>query len=220
MHDVVRVIYLDGDVSGEASALDSLRGALTELPCAGCMVAATLPGARNGGDVIVRLRFGSADEWQQHRADLDAALRGPGVGHVVGAAYPLDESEPSWRGRREEAGGPGVYRALLLKVADDAADDDIARFERALLQMPAHVPQIRAWRLSRVEETEGSTRWTHLWEQEYGHVDDLLGAYMNHPIHWAYVDQWFDPESPLRIVRERVCHTFCAIDSPVLTAHS
>lgn len=216
MYDVVRVIYFGSDGSTETGLLDRLDAVRSELPGTGSVAAATLPGARNGGDFIIRLRFGSAEEWQQHRADLDAALKGPDIDNVVGASYSLDGSEPSWRRRRQGAGGPGVYRALLLKVAEDSREDDVARFERALLQMPAHVLQIRAWRLNRVAEAEGPTRWTHVWEQEYDHVDDLLGAYMNHPIHWAYVDQWFDPESPLRIVRERVCHTFCAIKEPVL----
>jgi hypothetical protein len=32
-----------------------------------------------------------------------------------------------------------------------------------------------------------------------------------HPIHWAVVDRWFDPECPEVIVRDRVCHSFCAL---------
>ena len=29
-----------------------------------------------------------------------------------------------------------------------------------------------------------------------------MGAYLMHPIHWARVDRWFDPECPEVIVRE------------------
>jgi hypothetical protein len=36
-----------------------------------------------------------------------------------------------------------------------------------------------------------------------------------HPIHWAYVDRWFDPECPDFIVRDRVCHSFCAVEALV-----
>ncbi|MET0698047.1 MAG: Dabb family protein, partial [Mycobacterium sp.] len=39
--------------------------------------------------------------------------------------------------------------------------------------------------------------------------DGLMGPYLMHPIHWAYVDRWFDPECPEYVVRERVCHSFC-----------
>jgi len=38
-----------------------------------------------------------------------------------------------------------------------------------------------------------------------------------HPIHWAVVDRWFDPECPDVIVRDRVCHSFCAMPESVLT---
>lgn len=37
-----------------------------------------------------------------------------------------------------------------------------------------------------------------------------------HPVHWGSVDRWFDPECPEVIVRERVCHSFCACADPVL----
>ena len=38
-----------------------------------------------------------------------------------------------------------------------------------------------------------------------------MGPYLMHPIHWAYVDRWFDPECPEVIVRDRVCHSFCDV---------
>jgi hypothetical protein len=37
-----------------------------------------------------------------------------------------------------------------------------------------------------------------------------------HPIHWAVVDRWFDPECPDVIVRDRVCHSFCQSAAAVL----
>lgn len=216
MYDVVHAVHLSDDEQDGQDLLARLRSLVADLPCASAVVAPTLPGARNGGDVIVRLRLASAEQWRHHRADLEDALRSPDVGRVVGAAYATGDVPAGWSGRRAGAAGPGVYRTLLARVRDDASADEIADFERALLSMPAHVPQIRAWRLSRAASTTGPTPWTHVWEQEYDELDGLLGAYMNHPIHWGHVDQWFDPESPLQIVRERVCHTFCAIDAPVL----
>ena len=55
-----------------------------------------------------------------------------------------------------------------------------------------------------------------MFEQEFTDVDGLMGPYLMHPIHWAVVDRWFDPECPEVIVRDRVCHSFCALSSPVL----
>lgn len=215
MCDVLRVVTLT-DPLRAAAVVAQLNSALAGLPSTRSIVATTLPGARNGGDVIVRLRFATVGDWQHHRERVNSALTGAEVEGVVGATLAPREPRTRLAGRRDGADRPGVYRTLLAKVADGTPADEVARFEDALLQMPHHIPQIRAWRLSRVEESAGPTAWTHAWEQEYDDVDGLLGAYMNHPIHWAYVDRWFDPESPLQLVRDRVCHTFCAIDGPVL----
>lgn len=216
MYDVMRVVYLTDAARGSSAVVDRLNKELADIRSVDAVVAMTLPGARNGGDVIVRLQFDSAEQWERHRPAIDSALNSPDIDRTVGATYNPGDAPAGWSGRRAGADGPGVYRMLLARVDDDADDDMVDRFERALLRMPRHVPQIRAWRLSRVAEAAGPTAWTHVWEQEYDELDGLLGAYMNHPIHWAHVDQWFDPESPLQIVRDRVVHTFCEIDAPVL----
>ncbi|WP_314036305.1 Dabb family protein [Dietzia sp. CH92] len=216
MSDVVYAVFLTDAAGGSSAPADRIRATLADLPGTDPVVAPTLPGARNGGDLIVRLRFDSPERREQHRPTIEGALRSADIERVSGAVIDPRAASAGWSGRRTGAGGPGVYRVLLARAADDATAEQIADFERALLRMPAHVPQIRAWRLSRTAETSGATPWTHVWEQEYDELDGLLGPYMNHPIHWAHVDQWFDPESPRRIVRDRVVHTFCAIDAPVL----
>lgn len=83
--------------------------------------------------------------------------------------------------------------------------------------MPRYVSTIQAWQLSRVDEAIGRTGWTHVFEQEFTDVDGLMGPYLMHPVHWAVVDRWFDPETTDMIVRDRVCHSFCRIDGPVLS---
>jgi len=224
MPEIIRVLHLAGGPEGAADTVDRLGSALADVTGAGDVIAPTLPGARNGGDVLVRLRADSSADWLRHRDGIDHAVAGGRVAgaevdRVVGAMLTSGSGSVNSEiasGRRSPGDGPGVYRVLLAKVRDDAPADAVARFEQALLEMPVHVPQIRAWRLSRVAESVGATSWTHAWEQEYDTVDGLLGPYMNHPIHWAHVDRWFDPESPLQLVRERVCHTFCAIEEPVL----
>ena len=115
-------------------------------------------------------------------------------------------------------GRPGtVYRALLLRVLPETEPDTLARFESELLAMPRYVSTMTAWQLSRVTEPIGDRAWTHVFEQEFTDVAGLMGPYLMHPIHWAVVDRWFDPETTDVIIRDRVCHSFCAITDPVLS---
>ena len=39
---------------------------------------------------------------------------------------------------------------------------------------------------------------------------------MTHPYHWAFIDCWFDLESPTRIVDRRISNSLCRIERPVL----
>ncbi|MCQ4438476.1 hypothetical protein NO135_26060, partial [Clostridioides difficile] len=69
------------------------------------------------------------------------------------------------------------------------------------------MPGIRNWRLSRIE-TPGA--WTHVWQQEFAYVGDLLGEYLMHPYHWGWVDRRFDAESPAWPV-DAISHAFCPL---------
>jgi hypothetical protein len=175
------------------------------------VVQPTLPGVRNGGDIIMHLRFADDHQWATVADELTAILSGPGVTHVDGAEY---RGTPDAAGRHAP---DAVYRTLLLRVAPGSDDATIARFEDDLRLLPRYVPAISAWQLSRVESAVGISPWTHVFEQEFRDLSALTGAYLMHPIHWAYVDRWFDPECPEVIVRERVCHSFCPCDTPVLS---
>ena len=128
-----------------------------------------------------------------------------------GAAY---SGTPVYR--RDKPGT--VYRALLLRVEPDTDQTSVARFEADLQLMPRYVRTITDWQLSRVEEATGVSAWTHVFEQLFTDADGLMGPYLMHPIHWAVVDRWFDPECPDVIVRDRVCHSFCRSDTAVLRA--
>ncbi|BBX17812.1 stress responsive protein [Mycolicibacterium duvalii] len=174
------------------------------------LVAPTLTGSRNGGDLLVHLRFDSAEAWSAAADRFDAALRDPAITRVNGADYP---GSPQIIGGRS----PGrVYRTLLLRVAPGTDGPTADRFEADLRLLPGYVDTISAWQLSRAERTVGDTQWTHVFEQEFTDADGIMGAYLMHPIHWAVVDQWFDPECPKVIVRERVCHSFCSDEARVL----
>ena len=78
----------------------------------------------------------------------------------------------------------------------DTDADTVARFEDELSSMARYIPAIRAWQLSRVDDAIGTSQWTHVFEQEFSDVDGLMGPYLMHPIHWAVVDRWFDPNAP------------------------
>jgi hypothetical protein len=181
------------------------------------LVAPTSDGTINGGDLIVRLRFDdeSIADRTAHKLHRIAEASSA-VERVHGADYRSIDTDRTHFGSNATEATAGIYRALLIKVSPDAEPALIERFERDLLSMPKYLPSIVRWRLSTVSKAFGQTAWTHVWEQEFTDVDGLLGEYMDHPVHWGIVDRWFDPECPEMIVHDRVCHTFCAIDAPIL----
>ncbi len=173
------------------------------------VVAPTDSGSRNGGDILVHLRFADESQWRCAAENFDGTLGEPAITRVNGAGY---------SGAPVHTGRPGtVYRALLLRVLPETEPDTLARFESELLAMPRYVSTMTAWQLSRVTEPIGDRAWTHVFEQEFTDVAGLMGPYLMHPIHWAVVDRWFDPETTDVIIRDRVCHSFCAITDPVLS---
>lgn len=218
MYKVTRLLHLT-DAGDEMTAATTMERITTAAESAGALhslVSRTLPGARNGGDVLAHFQFASPADWARNRTPIDEATSGPAIEHIDAVEYVGGSPVEARGGRRLPARTPGVYRTLLLRV-DAAADPaEVRRFEHATLQMPVHIPAILAWQLSPVRHATGRSQWTHVWEQEFADVDALLGPYMNHPIHWAHVDRWFDPECPEQIVKDRVCHSFCAIPAPVI----
>lgn len=196
---------IDVAESDRARTLEHLREAARNSGALAYVVEPTLPGSRNGGDILVHLRFWNQTAWEQ--SAFDSALADPAITHVNGATY---------RGAPTRSGRGSVYRALLLRVDPDVDATTIADFERELASMPRYVTTIAAWQLSRVDSALGTSPWTHVFEQEFTDVDGLMGPYLMHPIHWAVVDRWFDPETTDVIVRDRLCHSFCELTTPVL----
>ncbi|MBE1549101.1 hypothetical protein GGC64_003125 [Mycobacterium sp. OAS707] len=202
MYSVTRLIHTSSDAARD-QLLTPLRTFASVADHA--IVASSLPGSRNGGDILMHLRFADDDQWASVAGDLESILSRPPVTRVDGAEY---------RGIPQPAERPAqgtVYRTLLLRVAPDTDETTVARFEDDLRLLPRYVSTIVAWQLSRVDESLGMSEWTHVFEQEFTDVDGLMGPYLMHPIHWAVVDRWFDPECPEVIVRDRVCHSFCRI---------
>lgn len=208
MYSVTRlldVVATDRDrVLGELRAVAAAAGALRWI------VQPTLPGSRNGGDVLVHLRFDGPNQWCSAENDFSKVLEDPAISRVNGVTYP---------GAATNSGGSAgtVYRTLFLRVLPDTDAHTRARFVGELSMMPRFVKTIRAWQLSRVDDAIGTSQWTHVFEQEFSDVGGLTGPYLMHPIHWAVVDRWFDPETTDVIIRDRVCHSFCAMPDPVLS---
>lgn len=209
MYDVVRVLHFDPSIStaNRAALARQVESLANSTAPDRHLVAETLPGVINGGDLIVRLRYSTKDRWLEVRDRFDSVLADLPTVRLDGAEY-----TPGPDGRRQDYRGDGaVYRALLLR-AEDAPAEDLARFAADTLSMPRYVSSMLAWRLTEIDRSLGPTEWTHVWEQEYRDLSGLLGEYMLHPVHWAVVDRWFDPEFPRHVVHEKICHTFCAMD--------
>jgi hypothetical protein len=196
---------LDVVESERQRVLDALREAAQASGRLRAVVEPTLAGSRNGGDILVHLRFPDEIAWSD--SGFDTVLNDPAITNVNGATY---------QGTPLRRGSGTVYRTLLLRVSPEAGADDVAAFEQELAMMPRYVPTIQAWQLSRVSESTGTTEWTHVFEQEFTDVDGIMGPYLMHPVHWAVVDRWFDPETTDVIVRDRLCHSFCDMPAPVL----
>ena len=191
--------------------LAGLSAAASQTGALRWVVEPTLPGSRNGGDILAHLRFASKERWLCAAGEFEDVLDDPAVSRINGAAY---SGTPV-----RSADEPGaVYRTLLLRVLPDTDEAIVTRFEADLQLMPRYVRTITDWQLSRVEEATGVSPWTHVFEQLFTDEDGLMGPYLMHPIHWAQVDRWFDPECPDVIVRDRVCHSFCQSDAAVLRA--
>lgn len=207
MYNVVRLVHLHDrtDIDAVVRRLRDAARALDERALVGRTHSASI----NGGDVVVRLSVDSARDWLSVRPKLDETLNDSRIRHVDGADY-VDGDEVS-AGRRGDSNAT-VYRTLLVRIDSGTDTATIARFERETLRMATHVTSMTSWRLSRVCEARGNA-WTHVWEQHYRTLDGLLGEYMLHPIHWGYVDKWFDPECPDQIITDRVCHSLIELNA-------
>ena len=111
-----------------------------------------------------------------------------------------------------------VKRTLFLEVDRSTPPDKALEFDRVLTGMPRYIDAIRNWAYHRVDDdfTVGPRRWTHVWEQEFQELSGLRVDYMVSPYHWGYVDTWFDPESPHRVVEPGVAHVYCPASASVL----
>ena len=175
-----------------------------------------IPGAGgwNAGDLLWHLVFASPEalaDWDA-RHDLQPLLDAKAA-HIDWVRFTHTDG-----GVRRPGLGKGIYRALFLKLEPHATAEQVAQFEDDLIGLATYIPEILNWRRSRVEASGGAAAWTFVWEQEFLAVDDIKGPYVEAPYHWGYVDRWFDPEMPSRIIGTTLCHTFTGIDRSLIAA--
>ncbi|MCA7898668.1 Dabb family protein [Burkholderia cepacia] len=203
-HDTAQVfVSADRDAGGIERALH--EAALALAGAKRVALARNQDGSWGAGDYTLDvLRDDSATDGT---ADFAALAQLPGIVRIDGAVC-----RAIGGGLREPALRDGVWRTLMLRVRPQAGAEQVAALERELLRMPAFMPGIRNWRLSRIA-TPGA--WTHVWQQEFARVGDLLGEYLMHPYHWGWVDRRFDAESPDWTV-DAISHAFCPLASSLL----
>jgi hypothetical protein len=105
-----------------------------------------------------------------------------------------------------------IKRTAYFRVIAGVDEGAVEAWVADLLDMPAYMPGIVNWALSRSAADDS----LYVWEQEYRALEDLQGEYMVHPHHWAHVDSWFDPEFSKRIVDTHIVHAFCQADTSML----
>ncbi|WP_322075736.1 Dabb family protein [Burkholderia cepacia] len=203
-HDTAQVFVSgDRDAGGIERALHEAAHALAGAKRVA--LARNQDGSWGAGDYTLDVL--RADSAANGTADFAALAQLPGIVRIDGAVC-----RAIGGGLREPALRDGVWRTLMLRVRPQAGAAQVAALERELLRMPAYMPGIRNWRLSRIASPGA---WTHVWQQEFARVGDLLGEYLMHPYHWGWVDRRFDAESPDWTV-DAISHAFCPLASSLL----
>ncbi len=133
----------------------------------------------------------------------------------IAAVTEADTATYEWleTGARGDNTDNTIWRTLLLTVKDGTDQRAVEQFEHDLLQMPTHIQTINKWGLARVIS---DSRWTHVWQQEYADITGLVGEYLSHPYHWAWVDTYFDMENPRHIVEPSIAHCFCPLSGTII----
>src|SRR5947209_7258420 len=140
MYSVTRLLDVAADE--RERVLVAIRSRAAAIGSRFHLVEPTLPGSRNGGDILIHLRFGSRHEWLTVADSFADALDEPAITRINGVSYP---------GTMTRSGDGTVYRTLLLRVWPETRADIVTHFEDELRSMTRFIPAIRAWQLSRVD---------------------------------------------------------------------
>ncbi|WP_306306847.1 hypothetical protein [Nocardia brevicatena] len=132
MYKVTRLLHL-ADPADKAMATATISRIVKAAEASAAirgLVEPTLPGVRNGGDLIVHLQFADDRQWARSRAVLDDAMSGSPIRHVDSVEYIGGTHADGRAGCRRSTHPPTVYRTLLLRVDDSASHTELDRFER------------------------------------------------------------------------------------------
>ncbi|RQR60089.1 Dabb family protein [Burkholderia sp. Bp9126] len=204
-HDTAQVYLAPGADAAETERV--LRQRAHALPgIRHTHLSRNLAGSWGAGDYTLDLLVD--DGLREPESAAAELARVPGVARIdLATCYTIAG------GIREPNLRDGIWRTLMLRTRAQATAAQVAALERELLHMPACMPGIRNWRLNRAASPGA---WTHIWQQEFVRVDDLLGEYLLHPFHWGWVDRRFDAEHPDWTV-DAISHAFCPLASSLLT---
>jgi hypothetical protein len=215
MFVLLRIITLPPQRAAQCeSFLAPLRTAAAYLPgvCASWIAPMSSVAAINAGHVLWRQTFVAerdalavafTDEWRERVAPLLEGAQVTTVGYRVTCSAVREA-------------GPGIWRALIFRVMPHGFPTVVAELEAGLLLFPKYIPAIRGWALSSVAASEGPKAFTHVWEQEFATLEGLTIDYMQHPVHWGFVDAWFDAEYPQYIVDPYLIQVVGEIDNTLL----
>jgi hypothetical protein len=158
---------------------------------------AALAASHKGGDLVWHLHYDDQAAWAASgaQATLDALEADPLVVSVDAVGYAIARFAVPEPGLTN-----GAYRTLFLKVDEGTPPEIVSQFAEDVAGMQSYIPEIVNWALNPTHMTRGAVAWTHIWEQEFADVSGLTGPYMTSAYHWGWVDRWFDPEMPCRIV--------------------
>lgn len=222
MFKLTKLVTLRPDTSAaeRKGVVDALRAAgKSDGRIQRAMLGPTMKGSFHGGDYIWHLQFAHEEDYRatvrrrSWRDTVDRLLESEPVSHVDGAAYRPGAGSVPDPGMKN-----GVYRTLLVTMRPGTPVGKIKQFEREMCEMPHYISAIRNWSFSEVTEACGTRAWTHVWEQDFHDVGALLGPYMMHPHHWAFIDRWYDHECPDWVVDTHICHTFCPFENSVFAS--
>lgn len=193
-----------------AAATAALRAAGSRLPgIRDIILGTTIQPSLNSGDLIWRLEF---DSTTARDAALASTAWRDGIDPLFGADGPLRAQEHVAFEADRSGGSPvraGIYRIALFHANQSPTTARIAQFGEETAAMPRYVKTIRRWTLTPPSTCQGTRPWTTVWEQEYDDRAGLEGPYLTHPVHWAHIDRWFDPEYPEWLVDPYLCHSYC-----------
>jgi hypothetical protein len=216
----IAYLYLRPDLSdADIAAFErEVRSAASDIPSlVHAHLGQHLPNTVGGGDYTWDLALIDASSCPTWAAQLDASGLTPVFERFIGRTDAVQ-----FRADNVHIVDPDitdfVKRTLFIEVNRNTPPVVAAEFDRVLTGMPRYIPAIRNWAYHRVDDafTVGPRRWTHVWEQEFNELSGLRVDYMVSPYHWGYVDPWFDPESPTRVVEPGVGHVFCPSQTTIL----